>query len=105
LVEDGYRYRIARTPMGYLITARTRDPLGLSIVSEWLHQAEEAAIACMDAVLAWNAMVGTSDRLSEEFLMACQAATRRHNEICRRFDDPSRVGHEVQDLRKRISPE
>jgi hypothetical protein len=99
LVKDGYRYRIGRTPMGYLITARTRDALGLSIVSKWLHQAEEAAIACMDA------MVGTSDRLSEEFLMACQAATRRHNEICRRFDDPSRVGHEVQDLRKRIFSE
>ena len=40
-VDGEYRYRLAKIDGGYLITARTRDALGLTFIAEWLHETEE----------------------------------------------------------------
>ena len=106
LVEGGHRYRITKTSSGYLITGRTRNTLSQWIPVEWFHRTEEAAIACLEAVMACNAIFARSDkRRSETALMAFEAATQRHNEACERLDDPPLTTQEVRNLRERIFPE
>ena len=101
-----YRYRVAATPLGYLITARSRDAVGLLITEQWLHREREAALACAAAVeaahVAWKAM---STGHFEGALAAMQRATEAHNEVCERLGDPPVIGRDVEALREATLPE
>jgi hypothetical protein len=72
--------------------------------AEWLHKAEEAAIGCMDLASASDtAFTAIRDgRPSNEWLMAFEAAVRRHNEACERLNDIPLLGQEIRELRERI---
>lgn len=105
-VTDSYRYRVARTEAGYLITARSRDVLGLTMNEQWLHKREDVAMACVHAVIAghtlWKAMnTGLFTGASAAFDQALEA----HNALGNTFDDPPVTGRMVQDVRERLLPE
>jgi hypothetical protein len=100
--SDGdHRYRITRTPAGYLVTARSRDAIGAMIVAEWLHRSEEASLACMAAVEAGNVAFRAimQGMPSEGLLRRYGELIDAHNATCERLDDLPRVGQEVRNLR------
>jgi hypothetical protein len=97
LVEGGIRYRVAKTPMGYLITLQGLFGVGSAMApAEWLHVTEQAALACLDvAILGTVAANGGS-------LTAFERAVAAHNALC--DDDPALVGQDVKELRERLFP-
>lgn len=105
-VTAGYRYRVALTPMGYLVTARSRDVLGLAITEQWLHREKETAMACVHAVVASHVAWGAMGKAhANGALSAMEAATAHHKAICDKLDDHPLVGREVQDLRESLMPD
>jgi hypothetical protein len=112
-ITDKCRYRVAKTPNGYLITARTRDMVGLTLILEWLHKSEESAMACAVAVMAgdrlWDAMMAPKSDAAlpayEAAMLAYETAVADHNEVCDRLDDRPLIGREVRELRESLMPD
>ena len=112
-ITEKSRYRVAETPNGYLITARTRDMVGLTLVLEWLHKSEEAAMACAVAAMAgdrlWHAMMAPKSDATqlayEAARLAFETAVAEHNEVCDRLDDRPLIGREVRELRESLMPD
>lgn len=96
------RYRIVRTEKGFLITARTRDQLGVLLPCEWLHRTEEAAQACLDAVMGMNALwVAVSHGYPTKALgERLDRLNDRHTRLCADLDDYPLIGQEVKELRQ-----
>lgn len=105
-ITDGYRYRVAKLDAGFLITARSRDVLGLTMTEQWLHKREDVAMACVHAVIAghilWKAM---NTGLFAGASAAFDQALENHNALGNTFDDPPVTGRMVQDLRERLMPD
>ena len=105
-VTGNYRYRVAATPVGYLVTARSRNAIGLLIMEQWLHREREAALACAAAVesfhVAWKAM-GTAH--AGGTMAAMQRASAAHEAVCARLGDQPAVGREVEALREAMLPD
>jgi hypothetical protein len=98
LASDRSRYRIAKTSDGYLITARTRDVIGLNITARWLHKTEEAALACGAVVMAGDAAfeaMGTPE--FDTAMVAYGKAIEEHNAACERLGDKPLVGREIDE--------
>ena len=99
---ESHRYRLAKVDGGYLITARTKDPLGLIAISEWLHETEEAARACLDAIKAsndaWEAMQSRSPDIEARF-SEMETKLAAHRAACARQNDHPLIGDEVRRLR------
>ena len=100
-LDRDHTYRVVRTERGHLVTARTRNELGMLLPNEWLHRTEEAALACLDAAMAFNAYwqaitMGYPVEALERKLGHLMA---RHKELCERLDDVPLIGQEVKALR------
>lgn len=98
--ESGHRYRITHTDRGYLITARSPGAAPW-VAAEWLHQTREAADACLDAVMAANAVwaamsAGLSVTAAMRKSEACNAA---HSRVCDQLNDKPLMGQEVRAMR------
>jgi hypothetical protein len=102
-VIAGERYRVSRTPFGYLVSARRLNVVGTQFNAEWLHQTKEAALACVDAVVATNAVLQAveADLPSDNQFLALNAAIRRYREITTDMSDKAVVGEEIRELRSR----
>jgi hypothetical protein len=101
----GHRYRVVRTDLGYLITARSRDGIGLALPEQWLHKRRETALACAEAAIAAHTMEAC--RLTGHFEGAAAAfekASSIHTALCEKMDDQPVIGHKVQQLRDRLQP-
>jgi hypothetical protein len=102
-ISGDYRYRIAETPMGFLITARSRDLVGLVITEEWLHRTERAARACMEAVEAGHrAWKSIGQQHSSGAMATFERLSETHRAICLKSDDQPVVGQEVRQLREEL---
>ena len=102
-VSNGYRYRVIKTPLGYLITARSRDLLGLMIPCEWLHRTNEAAVACALAAIAANQYWELRSTDAEPAaLQDMSDALEEHSRICEQLGDSPLVGEEVRELRRSL---
>lgn len=100
-LDGDHTYRVVRTDRGHLVTARTRNELGMLLPCEWLHRTEEAALACLDAVMAFNAYwrAMTMGYPVEALERKLDHLTARHKELCERLDDAPLIGQEVKALR------
>lgn len=106
-MDGDHRYRLARTESGFLVTARSRDAIGATVVAEWLHRTEEAGQACFEAVVAANAAF----RAINSGLPAGAALSRYeklaavHTDVCAGLNDDPLIGQEVRQLREELFPE
>ena len=102
--DGGHRYRIVSTDKGFLITSRTRDQLGVLLPCEWLHRTEEAAHACLDAVMCVNAIwLAVShgypiQAMGEKF----DHLNDLHRKLCDDLGDHPVVGLDVKELRRKV---
>lgn len=97
------RYRAVQTPRGYLITARSRDQIGLLVSAQWLHRTEESARACVHTVIACDqAFAAMATGQAESANAVFSRASDAHKEVCVRLSGEPIIGREVQELRERL---
>jgi len=102
--DGDHRYRITRTHQGYLITSRSKNELGLYLACEWLHRTPEAANACLDAIICFNALwrAMTKGYPTEALLQKSEGLNAAHSQLCQQLDDSPLVGQEVKALRAKF---
>lgn len=100
--SDGeFRYRITKTKQGFLVTSRAKSEMGMLLPCEWLHQTEQAAQACLDAVLGTEAFFRASRQgfPTETLMRKLEALLGAHKKLCAELDDRPAIGEEVRQLR------
>jgi hypothetical protein len=86
---------------------RTSRGAGVWLASEWLHQNQEPAEACLNAVKAFNAAwrAMQAGLPSDALLRQAETLSAVHTQTCDRYNDPPLVGQEVRDLRESVEPQ
>jgi hypothetical protein len=99
-VSEGHRYRVIKTPRGYLVTSRISGEMGLIFPAEWLHRTDKAALACVAAIIAFDDASSIKGMTAAEGAIAVfETASKAHTEIYQQLDDAPLVGQVVRDLR------
>lgn len=100
--DADHRYRITRTPRGFLLSMMQRSQTGLSLgPSEWLYQTEEAAEKGLKALMIFNAWWTTINRghPTGDLPQRSETALAEHKEAIERLNDQPLIGTEVRELR------
>ncbi len=106
-IDGKHRYRITRTDSGFLITARSRDEIGLWLVCEWLHRTPEAANSCLDAVMSFNALwlAVSAGMPTEALFQKAERLSAEHRALCEHLNDMPIIGQDVKALREQFEEE
>ena len=74
--------------------------VAMVLIEQWLHQEEETALACVQAVSDTHAACVAMGTPGSGTALTCMASSSmRHRELCERTDDRPAIGREIHALR------
>ena len=105
--EGDNRYRVAETDRRFLVSMRTLRGPGTWLASEWQHQNQETADACLEAVRALNAAWRAIEAgpPSDVLLCRAEALSSPHTQRSERLNDHPLVVAEVRTFHETKEPE
>jgi len=101
--DTDHRYRITRTPRGFLLSSAQKGEIGLMTgPSEWLYKTSDAAEAGLEVVMLMNAWWGAMSRGYPvgDLPQRCEKANAVHSDIVGALNDQPLIGREVRALRE-----